>query len=225
MHARDRGDQHRHIQDADQEWLQDVEHAAHDPLALREGLRQHPEPIVEQDEVGHRPGGLTAAVHGDAQVGPLERQHVVDAVADHRHVVAAPAQGLDQLLLLGGADAAEDGGRAGRRAESIGVQLGQLQPGQNLAVCCQTGLPGERLHRRRAIARDDLEPDPSRREAGQSALRLRPQLVAQADQTQRQQAIRETWLASAVMQRGRIGSTGEQQHPQAAGHPDVRGRG
>ena len=45
-------------------------------------------------EVGDAARRLAAALHGDGHVGLLEGDDVVDAVADHRHVAAAVAQGL-----------------------------------------------------------------------------------------------------------------------------------
>ena len=54
-------------------------------------------------------GGVGAGGHGDAAVGVLEGQHVVDAVAGHGHGVALPLEGAHQLALLVGGDPAEDG--------------------------------------------------------------------------------------------------------------------
>src|SRR3712207_8584428 len=48
----------------------------------------------------HTSSCLAAALHRDAQVGLLEREHVVDPVAGHRHVAPLPVQRLDQPLLL-----------------------------------------------------------------------------------------------------------------------------
>ena len=42
------------------------------------------EPAVEQHQLGNRPGRWRARAHGDADVGELEGQDVVDAVAGHR---------------------------------------------------------------------------------------------------------------------------------------------
>ena len=55
---------------------------------------------VEQHELRDRPGGRRAGSHRHADVGDLQRERVVHAVARHRHDVAARLQRLDDRLLL-----------------------------------------------------------------------------------------------------------------------------
>ena len=69
------------------------------PSATTAGTRER---AVEQDQPGHRPAGLAARAHGDAEVGVLQRQHVVDPVAGHRDHVPGRLQGPDRGLLLAG---------------------------------------------------------------------------------------------------------------------------
>ena len=78
------------------------------------------EGVLHEDEVADAAGGLAAALHGHGDVGLLEGDDVVDAVADHGHVAPAVAQGLDEVLLLLGRDAAEDAGLVGRGGELLG---------------------------------------------------------------------------------------------------------
>ena len=58
-------------------------------------------------------GDLAARAHRHRQPGPLQRRHVVDAVADHRRVAPALGERRDQRLLLLGPDPAEDRVRLG----------------------------------------------------------------------------------------------------------------
>ena len=61
---------------------------------LLDGRDDRGEVVVEQHEVGRLAGDVRAAPsHRDADVGRLEGRAVVDAVAGHRHDVAARAQG------------------------------------------------------------------------------------------------------------------------------------
>ena len=88
-------------------------HRVHDALALLEGRGQRPERIVQQHHVGHTARCLGAAMESDAQVGALEREHVVDTVADHGHVVTLLPQDMHQALFLLGGDASKDRGLVG----------------------------------------------------------------------------------------------------------------
>ena len=80
-----------------------------DPPSLGHHLGHGGEVGVEEHELGGVAGGVGAGGHGDAAVGVLEGQHVVDTVAGHGHGVALPLEGADQLALLVGGDPAEDG--------------------------------------------------------------------------------------------------------------------
>ena len=67
------------------------------------------EVVVGEHHVGRLLGHVGAGdAHGHADVGPLERRRVVDAVAGHRHDVAARLEGVDDLHLVLRRDAAED---------------------------------------------------------------------------------------------------------------------
>ena len=107
---------------------QDVVHAVDDPLALAEGVGERGERVLHEDEVADAAGGLAAALHGHGDVGLLERDDVVDAVADHRDVAPAVAQGLHEVLLLLGRDAAEDAGLVGLGGEVLGSSSASSAP-------------------------------------------------------------------------------------------------
>ena len=82
---------------------------------------------VEQDELGDGLGGLRAVAHGDADVGVLEGERVVDAVAGHRDDVAVGLQGVDEGALLLGGDAAEDRVRARGPRRSASWSSGRVR--------------------------------------------------------------------------------------------------
>ena len=59
------------------------------------------EVVVEQHEVGGLAGDVGArAAHGDADVGLVQGRAVVDAVAGHRHDVAAGVAGPGDAQLV-----------------------------------------------------------------------------------------------------------------------------
>ena len=124
----------------------------------RHGGRQRGERIVHQHDVGDAARGLAAALHRHAQVGLLERQHVVDAIADHGDVVPAPAQRLHQPLFLLRRDAPEDRAARCRLGELRVVHLRQLQAGDEPDVRAEPRLSRQRRDGFRVVAGDDLWP-------------------------------------------------------------------
>ena len=79
-----------------------------DPTAFRYDRRQACEPRVEQHDLRCASSRRRSRTHRDTEVGLLQRQHVVDAVADHPDGVAVLLQRGDDGELLVGADPAED---------------------------------------------------------------------------------------------------------------------
>jgi len=57
-------------------------------------------PLAYEKEGGGVAGGVGAGGHGDAAVGVLEGQHVVDAVAGHGHDIAPALPGVDDADLM-----------------------------------------------------------------------------------------------------------------------------
>ena len=100
-----------------------------DPAALRHHLRQGGEIAVQQHQLGHLASALRAGGHGDAAVGVLQGQNVVDAVAGHGHGVARALQGPDDLALLVGHHPAKDGvAPDGPGDVLVGLQLPGVHP-------------------------------------------------------------------------------------------------
>ena len=65
--------------------------------------------VLQQHDVAHLAGGVTAGGHGYGTVGLLERENVVHAVSGHGHRVAVSLQRADKAALLVGRHAAENG--------------------------------------------------------------------------------------------------------------------
>ena len=59
------------------------------PPALTDDIRECGKSVVQQHDLRHCARCRAASAHRDADVGVLEGQDVVDAVAGHRHGVAA----------------------------------------------------------------------------------------------------------------------------------------
>ena len=105
----DEQDQRRGVDGLGQVEAAEPVDVAGDPPALGDRLRQARELVLEQDDVGDALGHLAAGAHRHRHPRPLQRRHVVDAVADHRRVAARVRSARDQRLLLLGLDPAEDG--------------------------------------------------------------------------------------------------------------------
>ena len=105
-------DQHRQqhrVHRLGEEQVRDAFDVADDAPALADDVRQRRELVVQQHDLRHRPRRRAARAHGHADVGVLEREHVVDAVARHRHRVAARLQRVHHGALLVGPHPAEGG--------------------------------------------------------------------------------------------------------------------
>ena len=89
-----------------------------DPPALGDAVGQHVEVLLEQDDVGGVLGDVGRRVDRDADVGGVQGQRVVDAVAQERDRAAAAPLDADDAGLVLGADPGEDRRVAGSRAAS-----------------------------------------------------------------------------------------------------------
>ena len=85
-----------------------LERVGEDAPALHDAVGEHAEVLVEQHDVGGVLGDVGGGVDGDADVGGMQRDGVVDAVAEERDVDARAPRDLDEPRLLVGADARED---------------------------------------------------------------------------------------------------------------------
>ena len=211
------------------EQLEDVLHPVEDALALGDRLRDGSERVLHQHEVGDAARRLRAAAHRDGEVGLLEREHVVHAVADHRDVVAARAQRVHEALLLRRRDAAEDDrvarGRARARRRPAPSSSGPERSG---IVRAEAGLAREGRDGLRVVARDDLHrdaarpgtrrasPPPRRRSSSESATRPSARIPSGS-------ARGRVVLARLDERRG-VGMRGDQQHAQAPVGPVAASR-
>ena len=132
---------------------------AGDPPALADRLRQARELVLEQDDVGDALGHLGAGAHRHRHPRLLQRRHVVDAVADHRHVAAGGDQGGDQRLLLLRLDPAED--RVGERdlAPAASGSSGRSGPSTTPASRRHADRVGDRGDGGAGVAGDQLQVD------------------------------------------------------------------
>ena len=94
--------------------------------------------------------------------GRLQRRHVVDAVADHRHVAARAGERLHDAALALGRDPPDDARRVDERAQRGGV----AREARCRRATRSTGMPASRAiggHRRRVVAGEHLQLDPCER--------------------------------------------------------------
>ena len=120
-------------------------------------------------------------LHRDAQIGFLQRQHVVHPVADHRDVVAAAAQRVHQPFLLLRRDASEDLPSTRGLGERVVVHPRQVYARDDFATRLRSPPVCERGHRLGVIAGDDLRRHP----VGHEAFQRRPARRAAARPTGR----------------------------------------
>ena len=109
-------------------------------------------------------GDIGGRFDGDPHVGRVERDRVVDPVAEERDVAIRGPMGPDQSRLLLGADPGEDRRVANAGPEGLVVELvdfGASQDASNL----QTEVTADLLGDERVVAGHDLDEDPEVREA------------------------------------------------------------
>ena len=149
-------------------------------------LRQPRELVFEQDDVGDAFGHLRPRAHRHRHPRPLQRRHVVDAVADHRHVAPGGDQRPDQRFLLLGLDPAEDR-VLGRGLRQPLLVLGQVRPLDHPGVLRHADRVGDRGHGRGGVAGDQLQVDFLLAHVGDRLAGVGPQRLLQHDQRQRRQ--------------------------------------
>ena len=98
-------------------------HAVTDALSLAESMRENAKRIVEEHDISNASCGLAATVHGDAKIGLFERKHIVDAITDHRDVMALLTQRTHELFLLLGRNASENGRFVGYLRKLRGIHM------------------------------------------------------------------------------------------------------
>ena len=110
--------------DGDAEHVPEVRRRAHehvldgvgeDAASFGDAVGEHVEVAFEQDDVGGVLGDVGGRVDRDPDVGVVQRERVVDAVAEERDRRAGVALGAQDAGLLLGADPGEDRGVGRRR--------------------------------------------------------------------------------------------------------------
>ena len=186
---------------------------------LGDDTRELREPAVEQHDPGDRLRRGRARVHGDADVGLLDRQRVVDAVARHRDRVAAALQGGDDVLLLRRRDATEHQVLLERLAElvEVGGQLARVEPRRGV----HADLARDRRDGLRVVARDDAHGHALLGEELEGLLRVGAHALAEGEQRHGGER-RGQALGVGALLRELLGAVGE--HERApAGRREVGG--
>ena len=111
---------------------------------------------IDEHELGHGSGRRRAGAHGDAHVGLLEGEHVVDAVAGHGHGVTPALQGGDHGRLLVGMHPAEHGGVLHEFGQFF-FRLGQGAGIHGFLGAGHSGLGGDGGDGGGVVAGDDLD--------------------------------------------------------------------
>ena len=109
-----------------------LDDVSEDLAALDDAVVQHEEALLQQDDVRRLLGHVHGGVHGDPDVRLLEGRGVVDAVPHEPDDVPLALQGLDDLLLLRGRQAREDGGLLRGLHELLRREPLELGPGHQV---------------------------------------------------------------------------------------------
>ena len=153
-HDRD-GEQHRVDGLGDEQVRRALDVGDH-AAALGDDARHRRELAVEQHQLRDGTGRRGARAHRHADVGVLQRQRVVHAVAGHGHDVALRLQRADHRPLLLRRDPAEHRVALEHLGE-LTLVVGQLTRVVAVAGVGQPDLLGDRRHRARVVTRDHLE--------------------------------------------------------------------
>ena len=156
---------------------------------------------------GRRRGWPPTRRHRDAAVGVLQREHVVDAVAGHRHDVAARLQRLHHRPLLVRRDPAEHGRRLEHVGELATGRVGQLAGVDQVLGAGEPGPPADCADGARVVAGDHLQRHALLGEVRERLRRVGADHVLEQHQrrprrarrggTPRCERLRRTWRAAA----------------------------
>ncbi len=106
---------------------------------------------VEQHEFSGSSGSRGGRPHGNAEIGQLESQHIVDAVTGHGDCMPACLQGFDHGLLLVRSDPAEDRAFL-EQAAKRGTVLRQTPRVYRISDQRDTALGSDGVHGARAVS-------------------------------------------------------------------------
>ena len=149
----DRGDPDRDDHERREHRLGDEElrhplDVAEDPATLGDHRRDRREVAVDEHDVGDGLRHLRARALRDREARRLQRGHVVDAVADHRHVAPVAAQRLDDAALPLRRDAPDDRERRARAGRARRRSSGSAAPSSGGLERRDAGVRRDRAHRR-----------------------------------------------------------------------------
>ena len=178
---------------------------------------------VEEHELRNPFRRRCSRSHGDTEIGVLERECVVHAVARHRHDLAAPLPGPDDPQLVRRGDTGVDRDRRRpRRQRVVGQRVEVLPRRHAVGHPGDAQFAGDRQGRRGMVARDHERAD-SGRDAGRHR---RAGLVARRIDHPHEPAEHEPVLEvvgrAIRTRRPGIRQPGHPQHPQRVGG-QVRG--
>ena len=129
---------------------------------------EHAQVLFEQDDVGGVFGDIGGGFDRDPDVGGVERDGVVDAVAEKRDVTVRGAVRADEAGFLFGTDAGEDRRIDDTGAECVVVKRGDVGTGHRGADF-EPEVATDLLGDDGVVARDDLDSDAERGEAFEDA--------------------------------------------------------
>ena len=119
------------------------------------------EVAVDEHDVGDRLRHLRARALRDREARRLQRRHVVDAVADHRHVAAAPPERLDDAPLALRRDPPDDARATATSRSSSSVvarEIAARRAAARARGCRRRRDRGDRARQRRRRARRSRRP-------------------------------------------------------------------
>ena len=143
---------------------------------------EHPEVLLQQHHVGGVLGDVGGGVHRDPDVGRVQGQRVVDAVAEEAHRSPGASRRDNQARLLLGRDPSEDGVVLRRDVEFRVVELVDLGAGDG-AFGHQTQIRADLFGDPRIVSGGHLDLDAQGRQLGQGIARCGLRFVGEHQET------------------------------------------
>src|SRR6266446_3905195 len=131
-----------------------------DPLSFAKYLGKRRERVLQKYDIGDATRCSAPALHGDAQIGLLEREYIVDTVTNHGHGMTMLTQGLYQVCFLLWSDPAKDGVFLRRPGLLRRIHPVECLSRDGSPIHGESRLFRQRRYRLWVIARDHLELDP-----------------------------------------------------------------
>jgi hypothetical protein len=144
--------------------------------------------LLEQHDVGCVLGHVGCGLNRDAHVGVVERDGVVDSVAEKADRGAERSLGLDDARLLLGGDAREDRGLPERGRELLVVEPLDLGTGER-PLDLETDVLGDLLGDAVVVPGDDLDRDIQPPQAGERVACVDLRTVHEGQESNEGQAV------------------------------------